>query len=480
MKIKSSNPRNLKGSVLVITLTIVVLSAIVLASYLTLVQYQTASVARSQSWNTIIPVSEAGVEEAMAEINRNTPLVVSTNFSPSAAWTWTNTLATDGWTALANGVTTRSNTVDGANYYTVTIDISSGTPTINSVGVVPYTSIPWVFSMASQPFFFAAGGNSFAAPTTTSVGRKVQMQTALTPLFLVGIACRKDFNMSGKNATVNSFNSGDTNYSQTISGVAGQYNPANPKSGGDVGVDGAVVGDVNVGNGSIFGHLFTGPGSTVDQVQLGPNGTVGPIGSPSGIANNWWAPTFNVNFPDVSAPTYIGQNLPTADLSGIIHLVPFVNYTVLAPPSGVLSSIGPNQVWLKYSGSTSLGVTITNSGSIELFVGRTSGSGDSLSLSGNGTMNYPGLARNLQIYGLPSLTSIDFSGNAAWCATIYAPEADFKGGGGGNNTQDSIGAIAVNSATLVGHWNFHYDESLKTYGPTRGWVGKSWTEVKYP
>ena len=91
MKIISSNPRNLKGSVLVITLTIVVLSAIVLASYLTLVQYQTASVARSQSWNTIIPVSEAGVEEAMAEINRNTPLVVSTNFSPSAAWTWTNT-----------------------------------------------------------------------------------------------------------------------------------------------------------------------------------------------------------------------------------------------------------------------------------------------------------------------------------------------------------------------------------------------------
>lgn len=482
MKINCSNPRNLKGSVLVITLTIVVISAIVLGSYLTLVQYQTASVARSQTWNTIIPVSEAGVEEAMAEINRNTPLVLSTNFAPTAAWTWTNTLTTDGWSALSSGVTTKTNFVDGANYYTVTIDISSGTPTISSAGVVPFTSIPWVFSTASHPFFFADVANGFAAPTTTSVGRKVQMQTALTPLFLVGIACRTNFYMNGNNATVNSFNSGDTNYSQTISNVAGQYDPNHWKSGGDVGVDGAVVGDVHVGNGNVYGHLFTGPGSTENQVQIGPNGTVGPAGTPNGtIANNWWSPTFNVNFPDVAAPSTVGWfTLGSAPVvNGVICLVPGLNYTASSYNGTTIKCSGANTVWIQGSVS-GLSVTNTASGSLTLFVGTTSGSGDSLSLSGNGNMNYPGLARNLQIYGLPSLTSIDFHGNAVWCATIYAPEANFIGGGGGNNTQDSIGAVAVNSATLNGHWNFHYDESLKTYGPNRGWVGKSWTEVKYP
>ena len=494
MKINCSIPRNLKGSVLVITLTIVVISAIVLGSYLTLVQYQTASVARSQTWNTIIPVSEAGVEEAMAEVNRNTPLVLSTNIDPTAAWTWTNTLTTDGWSALSSGVTTKSNIVDGANYYTTTIDISSGTPTITSVGVVPYTSIPWVFSMASHPFFFAAAGspvffgqtlplnNPITAPTSGTIGRKVQMQTALTPLFLVGIACRTNFDMHGNNSTVNSFDSSSSNYSSTISGMAGQYDSTKAKSGGDVGVNGAVVGDVSVGNGNIFGHLFTGPGSTEDQVQIGHNGFVGPVGTPNGtIAPNYWAPTFNVSFPDVPAPNtmvpMMWQGLP-APVSGVYTLTPGVNYTYSGTFSGTLLSTGANQVWLKNGGS--LGATNIGSGSLVIYVGQTSGGSASLSLSGNGNMNYPGLARNLQIYGLPTLTSMDFHGNAVWCATIYAPEAAFVGGGGGNNTQDSIGSVAVNSVTLNGHWNFHYDESLKGYGPNRGWVGKSWTEVKYP
>ena len=64
------------------------------------------------------------------------------------------------------------------------------------------------------------------------------------------------------------------------------------------------------------------------------------------------------------------------------------------------------------------------------------------------------------IYGLPSLTSISFGGNAAFTGTIYAPEADFSFGGGGNNTYDYVGSLVTNSCKLNGHANFHYDESL--------------------
>jgi choice-of-anchor A domain-containing protein len=83
----------------------------------------------------------------------------------------------------------------------------------------------------------------------------------------------------------------------------------------------------------------------------------------------------------------------------------------------------------------------------------------------------------LGIYGLPSCTSIDLHGNAAFTGTIYAPQADYVFGGGGNNTQDMIGALVANSCKLNGKANFHYDESLKRNGPGIGYIPFSWKEI---
>ena len=93
MKTNGSPSRDAQGSVLVITLSVVAVAAIVLASYLLIVQAQTASVARSQSWNTLISVSEAGAEEAMSLINKGAPC----HPLPSGLL-WTNSAAADGWT----------------------------------------------------------------------------------------------------------------------------------------------------------------------------------------------------------------------------------------------------------------------------------------------------------------------------------------------------------------------------------------------
>lgn len=321
----------------------------------------------------------------------------------------------------------------------------------------------WTSVLTNRTFIYQM---PVSVPTTngSSYFRALALTNAPIPYFALGLAASGNLNLNGKNFVSDSFDSSSTNYSSTISGMAGQYDPNRFKAGGSIGVDDAVVGDVNVGNAIIYGHLFTSPGSVTNQVQIGPSGFVGPLGTPNGtIFPGWWSPTFNVSFPDVPHPTFIGLPLPAA-INGNFFLVPGINYTVTSNPSGVLFCTGSNRVWLNYSGSTSLGVTITNNGSLALYVGRTSGSADSLSLSGNGTMNYPGLARNLRIYGLPSLTSIDFHGNMTWCATIYAPEANFIAGGGGTNVQDSIGAVVAKSITLNGHWHFHYDESLGYFG----------------
>jgi hypothetical protein len=294
--------------------------------------------------------------------------------------------------------------------------------------------------------------------------------------FQWALALGTNFNGNGKNPLVNSFDSGDTNYSQMATNavlhydtnVVQIYDASRAKSGGDVGVSAAVVGNVNLGNGTINGHLHTGPGSIESQLQIGPHGTIGDIAfaaSTSGIegdgtSSSWWAPDFYFSFPEVKNPTFIGQALPAA-LGGYVILSGGNYITTSASSVGNLLITGPTTLWVQ--GSASLGVTIAGTnGSLILYVGKDTGTGDTITLSGTGTMNTPGYARNLQIYGLPSLTSIAMQGNASWTALIYAPNANMIVGGGGSNTQTAQGSILARSLTLIGYWNFHYDENLKT------------------
>jgi choice-of-anchor A domain-containing protein len=129
-----------------------------------------------------------------------------------------------------------------------------------------------------------------------------------------------------------------------------------------------------------------------------------------------------------------------------------------------------NSIYLSSSEAITIG---TNAAQVTMYVG-----GPNFSLSGQATINnLTQRAGVLGIYGLPSLTSINFGGNAAFTGTIYAPQADFQFGGGGNNTYDFVGALVARSCKLNGHANFHYDESLKRNGPGVGYIPYSWTEV---
>ncbi|MDB6019059.1 MAG: hypothetical protein JWR19_3548 [Pedosphaera sp.] len=295
--------------------------------------------------------------------------------------------------------------------------------------------------------------------------------------FQWAMALGTNFNGNGKNPLVDSYDSSDTNYSSVATNavqyygtnVVQIYDASRAKSGGDVAVYAAVTGNVILGNGTINGHLHTGPGSLETQLQIGPHGTVGDItfaASNSGIqgdgtSSSWWAPDFNGGFYEVKAPTFTGTALPAPDSHGNTVLNGGTYTTTSSTIVSKLVVTGPTTLWVQ--GSASLGVTIAGTNaSLILYVGKATGTGDSISLSGNGTMNTPGYARNLQIYGLPSLTSIDLHGNMAINAAIYAPNAAMVNGGGGTNTQNSVGSIVVKSMTLVGKWNFHYDENLKT------------------
>ena len=71
LQTKQNNHTRSQGSALMLTLGSGAVIGLALASYLTLVANQSQSISRSQTWNVSMPVLEAGVEEAMTQIQFN-------------------------------------------------------------------------------------------------------------------------------------------------------------------------------------------------------------------------------------------------------------------------------------------------------------------------------------------------------------------------------------------------------------------------
>ena len=311
---------------------------------------------------------------------------------------------------------------------------------------------------------FAAGPDSpVAVPATydSEFYRLMVIPHVPAPLFQYAILTSSNINLNGNNIIVDAFDSSSALYS-----INGQYSASlRMTNGGDIATDSSIIGDINVGNANIYGHLYTGPGTTQNSVQLGANGAVGSStwqASNTGIEPGYWSGNFFINYPDIQTPTFVGEALP-APTNGVYNLNG--NYTTASSPSAPLNITGPTMLWVQSSFSQGITIATSNNALLILYVGTTNTNNPvSITMSATTTMNSPGYAKNLQIYGLPSLTNIFFAGTTAtFVGTIYAPEAHFNGSGG--TSIDTSGAIIVKSVSLLSHWNIHYDQNLKVSGP---------------
>ena len=106
------------NSLLIVMVTIGLLIA-ALGTYLTLTSQENSTVMRSMCWNNALPLAEAGIEEAMSHLARNT-----------------NGYAIDGW--AANGTNYYKQRFLSNDFYNVNFhgDIFNGV-TIVSTGAVP-------------------------------------------------------------------------------------------------------------------------------------------------------------------------------------------------------------------------------------------------------------------------------------------------------------------------------------------------------
>src|SRR5207249_1195526 len=95
MKIRIQKQSAQQGKVMLVTLMVAAVIGATLASYLVMTQNQNVSIYRSQTWNTSMAVTEAGIEDGLQLINR---------FAGSfdSLEKWTNYTTSDSWDANGN------------------------------------------------------------------------------------------------------------------------------------------------------------------------------------------------------------------------------------------------------------------------------------------------------------------------------------------------------------------------------------------
>lgn len=422
-----------QGSAFLISLVTGGVIALSLASYLALVENQARATMRSLCWNAGIAVAEAGIEEALTQVSVN----------------GTNLVANNGWEVVNGKYLMKTRWVDGE---VVRVGISTNLP-------------PWI----------VAEGKVRSPLSDNRISRTVKVGTCLNALFAKGMVARLNVNLNGNEINVDSFDSQDSRYNTN-----GRYDPAKRKDGGTVATNSGDANMFSTGNANIWGKIATGPGGLY---SAGPNSCIGDsawhLAGKKGVQPGAATDDMNMSFVEIECPiespwTASGGSEGGTNYNYILGNGDYI-ITGTSTFGGKVLVQGQAKLLvttdIQFSGSDY--IYIAPGASLALYV-----SAPKASLGGGGVQNDSTDASSFIYYGLPTNTSLSYSGNAAMSGGIYAPNADFSMGGGGKTVYDFSGACVTRTITMNGKFNFHFDESLTTRGPNRGYIATSWDEVR--
>ena len=257
MKISSVSIRTSRsqGNVLLVALVVAGVTGLALVSYLSLISNQGAMTARSQTWNSTMPLVEAGVEEALAHITQS-PDKWDTN-----GWTWTSGFY---WVQRNMG--------DG--YYFVTLSNKSEPVIISKA----YLRAPLSSNYISRTVRVSVRNKSTAGP---------------------GIGAQTGIDMNGNKLYVDSFDSTDPAHSD----ANGSYDPTERKAGATVASNLGIQDAVSLGNADIWGRVATGIGGSIDALKNGVVGSEAFHASGSiGIESGFSSTDADLPFPPIEAP----------------------------------------------------------------------------------------------------------------------------------------------------------------------------------
>jgi len=450
--------RSDRGSTyMTVMITMIVVGAMLVA-YLKMVSVQNQLTMRSQAWNRTVPVLEAGVEEALAHLNKNA--------SPQYGGLNGFNMTADGWTATSDGGWYKIGAIGPDYYYTKITSFTPGTglwPQVLSTGYVSQVStLSW--NRGGGPFLAALSLDQLLSSKYTK--RTVVCTTTNIPTFNKGLLAKHGIDMNGNNVAVDSFDSRNPSYSTN-----GRYDQSKRRDHGDIASNDTLTNIISICNANIWGHVSTGPLGTV---SVGPNGAIGDAawqnGGNHGIKPGYFTDDMNVQFADVDLPAGSAGwvSMPnSATLPSGDYRVDTVNSSLtIAPNATVRLRVDGN--W-SYKGNDAL--TISSNAHLIIYLNCASAD-----MEGNGIVNTTGTSDQCYIYGTTALTSLDIGGNGECTAVVYAPYASVKLHGGGNSYSDFSGALVANNFIFNGHYNVHYDESLGRMGLFRGYILTSWNE----
>jgi hypothetical protein len=435
MKIQclKSKARARQGMILLVTLIFAVGCGMALAGYMILATQEQKFVSRSQDWNGSLSYAEAGVDEALAQMNYS-PLDFATN-------NWGGTPGTNG------------------NFGPVTRTLAGGSYKVSITG----GSVPTIYSTGFVSVAGVSGQQTFRRV-------KVTTTTSLVSPFSVALGAVGNINMNGNSLITDSYNSMDPLYSTN-----GQYIVSKDRQNGSVATVGGVL---NPGNDTIQGNVYLGPTASYTGSTNQVTGTV--------------YDDYNIQFPAASLPTTTSNGSAitwqtVTEVSSGGKKPTYTNYFSSANNDGYFLINNSDPIQVEPGVTVTLLVTtttfnpssitidggVTNSGNIVMY--QDSGSA---TLGGNNTGGAIGnRPANFLYYGLPGVTSITFSGTSDFVGAVYAPNASLTLNGGGTAV-NICGAIVVHDATDNGHYLLHYDESLANLGSAapRGYLATSWQE----
>jgi hypothetical protein len=436
-------PRQPRGAILIVVMLIMAIIAVVLGSYLSLNLTTSRLANRSYCANTAFGLAEAGAEEALWSFNQ-------TAAGSSSAWTSWQRNGTAAWNKFTD------------------FDLSPNTT--GWVKVYVDNNQP---AGGARPKIVALGSVSPANGVSATKMLEVTLQHR--SLFAGGLVARESVTFRGANASVDSWNSDPDHDSAT---PALPYSFAARRDRGSVASTSVLNNAAQVNEAHVWGYVATGGA----QPEVGSNGSIRGADTPADVRIDpaRIATDFTANFPPAVAP---GDGIPVPSITSsvtlgtagratswrcpVIKLAGSDTLTVQGDVTLVLTA-GPASQAISVTGRAS--IVVPAGASLALFV-----EGDVL-IAGNGLANANPTPVSCLIWGTNTSIGgqdLQIAGNGALGAALYAPNGAVTVNGNG----DVMGAIVAATITLTGNADFHFDESLGTYGTTTPYGVARWREL---
>jgi hypothetical protein len=465
MNTRSSSRAALRGNMLIVTLVIIGVAGLAIVSYLTLVSQQTRVTARGQTWNSCLAVAEAGVEDALAHLNKNG---IGKPKLDAGEW---NKSGTGGNTVYA------VQRDFSGGYYVVSIK-PGARPVITSTGFL------------KAPLAYATDNKGKETPVFLS--RTLTVQCRTLGRYTKAIVAKNKVNLNGKYVKVDSFNSYDTNFSTWTTNGWGVYDTNKISDHGDVAVISGLSDTLNVGNAQVWGKVSTGPDGNLKTNKTVVVGDIAFHNSGAkGVQDGWSSDDANFDMPSVTLPFtagflpvggFVGTNYYDYILaSGDYVLNQKLEGKVLV--TGQARFLAKQDIIFKDGSSDDDGIEFAPGATLELYVdaknAKLTGKKDKKKapLSERTAFNSGGNATNFLFFGTDKLEKLELSKCDEFVGIVYAPasEVKLKAGSVKYYRCHLNGAIIGYDVTLEKNANVHYDENVANLAAD-SYVVESWAE----